>query len=280
MSKAMMRHNIFLKTQLFFICFLTVSFGYAQKFSVGIKGGAHGSWTHFSDKEDRPLFDTKTGYGFTGGILISFPLKNNFAFYAEAAYSTKKRRVLWAEGTWENRNTYDFIDLNMLLRKSFIWHLRKDLPMKWFVNIGPEVSYWLSAKGKIVTEIDTPYDIIFNQPTDYSYQRLYYNDINRWLFSLSAGVGFEAPLRNNKRLLFELRFISGHTNFGKKVNPTLVNDRMVNQNAYIEILDFQDFSLRQNLKTLQFTTAYILDLDVKESRKGKSTLKKKMKKNR
>lgn len=146
--------------------------------------------------------------------------------------------------------------------------MRKDLPMKWFVNIGPEVSYWLGAKGKLVTQIDRDYTIIYDQVPDGNYNNMYYNNTNDWIFSLAAGVGFEAPLHNNKRMLFELRFISGHTNFGEK------------NSAYIEILNFEDTSLKQNLKTLQLTTAYILDIDVKESRKGKSTLKKKIKKGR
>lgn len=278
-----MASNIFIKISFFFLLVFISAISYGQKFSVGVKGGVHSSWTHFSDKEDRSYFNTKPGLGYTGGILIAFPLKNNFSFYSEAAYSVKKRRVLWADNTWENRNTYNFIDLNMLLRKSFLWHIREDLPMKWFVNVGPEVSYWMGAKGKIVTETETPYDIVFNDSTDYSFKRLYYNNLNRWLFSLSIGVGFEAPLRNNKRLLFELRFISGHTNFGRKNKTETItgsSGRSVNENAYIEILGYEDYSLLQNLKTLQFTTAYIIDMDVKESRKGKSTLKKKMKRGR
>jgi len=242
---------------------------HAQKFSLGLKGGANINWAHFGDSEDKANFDSKPKVGFTLGGTITFPLKNNYSFLAEGAYSVKGRRIQFNDNTWENNNTYSFIDMTMLLRRSFHLHIKENLPTNWYVNIGPEVSYWLTAKGRIVTEGQGPkYTILFDQEPDANFHNMYYNNVNRWLFGLSMGVGFEAPIKKDQRISFELRFVSGHTYLGDK------------SSAYIEILGFNDTSLKQNLKVLQFTAAYTFDFDLKEAKKGKSSLDKTIKRKR
>jgi hypothetical protein len=59
--------------------------------------------------------------------------------------------------------------------------------------------------------------------------------------------------------------MSGHTYIGRK-----------NGSSYIEILTFED-TLKTNLKALYLNLTYTVDLDVQKSRKGKSTLGKKIK---
>jgi len=262
------RYNI-LKCSLL-ICLTAIGLtARAQKFSLGVKGGPLVNWAHFANSEDKSGFSSEPAIGFTVGGDITFPLKNNYAFLAEGAYSLKGRRVKFNDGMWENNNTYTFLDLSMFLRKTFRLHIKENLPTKWFVSIGPQVSYWLTAKGRIVVEGQGPsYNIIFNQVPDANFHNMYYNDVNEWLFGLSAGVGFEAPIKKDQRVSFELRFVSGHTYLGGK------------NSAYIEILGFEDKSLKQNLKVLQFTVAYTWDFDLKEGKKGKSTMDKAIKKKR
>jgi hypothetical protein len=233
---------------------------YAQKFSLGIKGGANITWAHFGDSDDRSEFNSKPTFGYTLGGLIAFPLKNNFTFVAEGAYAVKGRRISFNDNTWENKNKYSFFDMTMLLRKSFHLYIKENLPTKWYINIGPEISYWLAAKGKIHVRDQGPsYTIFFDREADANFHNMYYNNINRWLFGLTVGLGFEAPIKKTQKLSFEFRFISGHTYLGDK------------NSAYIEILGFKDTSLKQNLKVLQFTTAYTFDFDLKAAKKGKST---------
>lgn len=240
-----------------------------QKFSLGIKGGAILDWAHFGDSEDRSKFDSKPKFGYTAGGTITFPLKKNYAFLAEGAYSVKGRRIKFNDKRWENVNRYSFIDMTMLLQRSFNLYIKENLPTKWYVNWGPEVSYWLTAKGRILVDGQGPkYSIFFDREPDGNFHNMYYNNVNRWLFGISLGVGFEAPIKKTQKLSFELRFVSGHTYLGDK------------NSAYIEILGFDDTSLKQNLKVLQFTTAYTFDFDLKAAKKGKSNLDKTIKKRR
>ncbi|MFZ6010315.1 MAG: porin family protein [Bacteroidota bacterium] len=242
---------------------------FGQKFSVGVKAGGILNWAHFGDSEDRSKFDSKIKSGYMAGGTIAFPLKNRYTFLAEAAYAVKGRRVMFDDKTLENNNTYTFIDLSMFLRRSFHLHIKENLPTEWYLNVGPQVSHWLTAKGKILNDdYRTPYTIVFNQPPDANFKNLYYNNVNRWLFALALGVGFEAPIKKTQKVNIEFRFVSGHTYLGDKGS------------AYIEILGFDDTSLKQNLKEIQITLGYTFDFDVQQSRKGKSTLDKKIKRKR
>jgi hypothetical protein len=256
----------------FFISFICS----AQKFSLGVKGGASLSWVGFGDPEAKDIYNRKIKPGYSAGFFINFPLKNNYDLVLEGAYSQKGRRLLFNEDSWENNTTYKFIDMAMLLRKSFKFHLKKNIPVQAFVNIGPEINYWLSADGYLQVggslASKYKYNVIFEGDRTQSYPTMYYNDINRWLFSICLGAGFKAPIRKNQHIITEVRFVSGHTFLGKKESTYLGGILEGDGN-------FQD-TQKTNIKSLMLTVGYAFDFDVIESRKGKSTLKKSIKRTR
>jgi hypothetical protein len=253
---------------LLFLAFLAPVLSYAQKYSVGLKVAPLVSWPTFGDKEDKKTFSR----GITGGYLIrgiaSFPMKKNFDCFVEGGYSVNGRKLSFNEDEWLNKSTYHFVDMAMLLRKSYKFRLKKNVPSFFFFNVGPEVNYWLSGNGKIiVNKPGYPYDIVFNKEHDGSFTTMYMNDVNRFLFGLNLGGGIKAPIKNKQYITVELRFTSGHTYLGKKTS------------SYIEILTFQD-TMKTNLKSFSLNVAYTFDFDVQESRKGKSTMDKKIKRKR
>lgn len=248
---------------------LAISFsGAAQSFSLGIKAGALASWGAFGDRDQKDTFSTKLGPGYTAGFQIGFPLKNNYLFLAEAAYTKKTRRLLFNADTWENRSVYQFAEATMLLRKNFKFYLKKNVPSEWFFSIGPEISYWLTSKGKIIVNPPGfPYEGVFDKDADGNFNNMYYHDVNRYLFSLVVGVGFKAPMPRNQHIATELRFVSGHTHLGTK------------NSSHIEILGYDD-TLMMNLKSINLVVTYTFDFNIQQSRKGKSTLDKKIKRKR
>jgi hypothetical protein len=254
------------KLLLLIFTFLLPIFSYAQKYSVGVKAGPLLNWSGFGDSEDKDLFDAGVRVGYSAGALISFPLKHEFDFFAEAAYSQKGRRISFFDGLWTNKSTYQFIDLTMLLRKSYTFRLEKNIPSQWYFNIGPEISYWIKGEGEIVHRDGgiIPYEIVFNEAPDGNFNKMYLTDPNRWLFGLALGVGFKAPLLRNQHISTEFRFVSGHTFLGGK------------KGSQISLLEFED-TQQTNLKVFYLNVAYTLDFDVQQQRKGKSTLDKKMK---
>jgi len=255
-----------------FIIILPV-FGIAQRFKIGVKAGLSLNYVGFGEEEDKQRFSRGLARGYTGGLLVGFPLgkSKRYELITEGAFSRKGKVLKFNDNTWTNTQSFNMIDATMLLRRTFHFHIREDLPAEWFFNIGPEVSHWLSGKGAF--KADGPeydYKMVFNGERDGSLDRMYVAQENRWLFGLALGVGFTAPLRNNQKLTTELRFISGHT--------FLSRQKTFNPNDY-PVVSFEE-TLRTNLKVFNITLAYTYDFSVQESRKGKSTIKKKLKKGR
>jgi hypothetical protein len=239
----------------------------AQEFSLGIKAGPLVTRSVIADKFDRKDFSQKNKYGFLAAGLIIFPLKSNYSFETEVGFSQRGRKILSQGDSWTNSATYYFLDASMLLRRTFPLRIRKNVPMLWFANLGPNISYWLGGHGKIgVTQLQS-YDIVFGpmpvEPSEPDFDKMYLTNVNRWLFGVNIGVGFIAPLKKSRKLLTELRFTSGHTFYGKTTS------------ASWRTLGFTD-NLRANEKFLSLSVAYISDFNLREAKKGKSTLDKKI----
>jgi len=248
-----------------FFCLAGSSFSVsAQEFSLGLKGGLLVTRSVIADKWDRENFSQQNKLGYLGAGLIVFPLKNKYSFETEVGFSQRGRKILSNEDTWTNSGTYYYTDISMLLRKSFPFKLGENIPSQWFVNIGPNISYWLGGHGKIGSNQFQKYDIVFEpmpeQPpgTGPDFDKMYFTNVNRWLFGLNIGVGFVAPIKKSQKLLTELRFTSGHTFYGGT------------NSASWRTLGFSD-NLRSNEKFLSLTVAYIFDFNLKEGKKGKST---------
>lgn len=241
----------------------------AQKFSLGLKGGPLAVWTPYGDKDYQKTLELKPKVGFYFAGIISFPLKNNYSCVIEGGYSHKGRSVRFDDGNQMNKATYKFVDAALLLRKSFKFYLRKDVPADWFINIGPHISYWLSGKGTVgpVGSDGMSYKLKFIKSYE-SYladhpglhtQTIFMQDANRWLFGADIGVGMEAPITKTQRVMAELRFTWGHTYFGTKTSQ------------YYNKIGWMDTNMEANEKVLSFTLAYMFDMDLRLNKTGRST---------
>jgi hypothetical protein len=263
--------------QLLIVLFIVFSMqvGYAQKYSLGIKGGPSITWPAFGDSEARDVFNRRLKPGFNAGAFIGFPLKNNYDLLIEGGYSRKGRILTFNEGhDWQNAMNLNMIDMSMWLRKSFIFMLKKNTPAEGFINIGPEINYWLNGNGYIRVGEGPKYryDILFeDEPSSGERYEMRVKDVNRWLFSLGLGFGVKMPLHRRQHLTTEFRFLSGHTFLGRANSSDHGMESIIWGDG-----NMQD-TMKTNLKTLNVILAYTLDFDVKEGRKGKSTLKKKLK---
>src|SRR5688500_18167352 len=144
-----------------FLAFLVSYFSYGQKYSVGVKVAPLISWPGFGDKEDKDTFSRGVNLGYSAGALVSFPMKKDFDCFIEVAYSHKGRKLKFNEDRWLNQSVYNMVDLTLLLRKSYQFTLEKNVPSYFFFNLGPEVSYWMNGKGKIIVNgPGYPYDMV------------------------------------------------------------------------------------------------------------------------
>lgn len=240
----------------------------AQQFQMGPRIGPSISLANFGDKDAKDEFSALPKPGFIVGYSISFPLKDNFSFAVDANYSQKGRILRFYEGAWRNNVTYKYFETSMLLRKSFDTRIADNVKGNYFFNIGPNISYLLGGSGNVSTEaVSQPYKIVFNEFPTADFTKMYYNNINRWLFGLDVGTGLFAPITKYQDVLVEFRLLLGHTYFGRE------------DSSSIELLGYKD-NMKTNYRTLSITVTYIFEEDIKRSRKGKSTLDKKMKKSR
>lgn len=249
--------------------FLIPVFSYGQKYSVGIKAAPVFSWPSFANKEIKDTLSRGLRGGFTVGALVSFPMKNKFDFIAEAGYSQKGKRTRFNE-VIVNRATFTSFDATLLLRKSFTFRLEKNIPSDVYFNIGPDINYWTKGKGEFTGGGKWyPYTIAFNDSVG-TIHEMAVERVNRWLFGLVVGVGIKAPLLGHQKIGLEVRFVSGHT--------YLSEERDIDQ-QHFPILDFVD-TYKHNMKSVSLIVTYTLDFDVQRSRKGKSTLDRKIKRRR
>jgi len=261
---ALISLRIFFAKRLFFTLFIlsgVTSNLYGQQFALGAKAGPLTSWSVYGDKDDGKLFDSKATFGFFGAGIITFPLKNNYSCVIEGGYSQKGRDIIFNGGNGQNTAKYQFFDAGLLLRRSFKFNLAKNLPSEVFVNIGPHINYWIGGSGHIgtVDNDGSPYTVVFNEDVDLEqFDKMFLNDINRWMFGIDIGVGLMAPITPTQNVLVELRFTSGHTFYGER------------NSASYSWVEFQD-NLRANEKVLSLTAAYMFGFNIQESRKGRST---------
>jgi hypothetical protein len=239
-----------------------------QKFSLGAKGGLLLSKPVFGDKEDKSRYEHKIRLGYQLGGFISFPLKGQYGCVVEGGFAQRGRTFIFGDGSYQNKATYNFIDMALLLRREFKFNLGKNIPADWYFNVGPNISYWLSGKGTIgsLTNDGTKYTLAFDQPADLGdFNTIFLNDVNRWLFGANVGVGMHAPITKTQRVSIEARFMWGHTYYGEK-----------NSSSYSWV-SFED-NLKSNEKFLSLTAAYTFDFDLQKAKAGRSTKDKDIKK--
>ena len=250
---------------------MTSTMAVAQKYSLGVKAGGMLTWPGFADSDVKDTFGRKLQPGFNVGVFVGFPLKKDFEVLIEGGASQRGRILTFNDGTWANHLKMQMADMSLLLRKYFKFQLKKDVPVEAFVNLGPEINYWFRSKGYLQVNDGKKYHYEVHYgatPPNDGERYLTLQHTNHWLFSISLGTGMKAPLRNHHFVTTELRFTSGHTFMGKK------------DSAFMEGLIWGDGGMQDtfqtNLKTLSISLAYSISKDVIEGRKGKSTIKKKL----
>lgn len=254
-------------TILLFITCLPIVNASAQKFNIGLLAGPQVYTVSFQDSDDRDIYDSKFKIGYRVGAFIQFPLENDYAWSVESYYSRKGRKIETVSDGTINNAAYNFAELNILLKKQFDLNIIENIQGKWFMSIGPNINYWINGKGTIESNVDLEYEVVFDdQPGDL--ENNYIRDGNRWLFGLDFGIGIETPTVGSQLFETELRFTLGQTFLGAKDGSVPVNDFQVDDN------------LRSNYRNISIIFRYGLGVDMKNNRKGKSTLKVKRKRRR
>jgi len=142
---------------------------------------------------------------------------------------------------------------------------------KWYINAGPNISYWLGGKGKInaaelVENGEHPlnYKIEFGtRPDNSNPDILYIKDANRLQFGMNIGGGIVLEPASKQKIMIDFRYEIGHTRIGTPESS-----------QFVIPADYQD-SLKGRNKGIRLSIMYLLEFSSSkhELNKGKSTKK-------
>jgi hypothetical protein len=236
---------------------------------VGPVVGPQICWVAFGDKDDKGMYTQRPTYGFHAGANLSFRVHNQFFLHSSFLYSTKGKDLEGKDDPlMTNKERYQYLELPLTYTAEFITKTGRDKQFKWYLGIGPNISYWLSGKGSVTTEElseilieQVDYKFVFNKDDgEVAENEMNVAEANRIQLGLNvaAGLAFE-PLGYHK-VMVTARYEFGHSYFSRDGNGTIAQDSAFENNFKIVNRGFR----------LSF--AYLIDLKTEERKKGKSTI--------
>lgn len=246
-----------------------LSFQATSQILVGPIAGANYSWTTFADKDLKDSYKMIPTFGFHAGGHLAFKVRNRFFLHTSLVYSTKGRQIDGKiDVLLKNFERYSFIEMPMAYTVDFKGKIGSNKEFKYFLGIGPNISYWLGGKGTLfnsdleennIDEIE--YKAVFKKdPENLQQDEMNVQEPNRFQFGLNLVAGMVLEPAPRQRLMLSVRYELGHTYLAKSDGIFL--------NTY-----FQS-PLRSRNQGFRVSVAYLIDLKTEERKKGKSTIDK------
>lgn len=215
----------------FFIC--AFSDGFSQTF-FGFKAGANATKISFDNDVYKKFYDTNFKPGFTAGAVFLIENKEKYGLYTEFLYSVKGKSVDSHANDYEtNKAYYQYLDFPVMFRVKF-----NQPKFMWFLQLGPELSYWLSGKGAFeVYEPDRDVITTYEYTVNFGEQKntadyLNVQNANRLQLGLAFGGGLIWDLKNGNYLSMDLRYSFGHTYMGEYKGASIPNIGLVDNMEY------------------------------------------------
>jgi len=242
----------------------------AQIIRAGIKAGPQLSWVTVDDPKYKSVANVHPVAGFHAGFVLAFKVKDRYFLNTEYIYSQKGKSVTGKiDPVLNDKVVYRHIDIPILFSMHFKGHLGKTREFKWYLNAGPNTSYWLGGRGVInagdLIENGVPplkYKIVFGSRPDHNNPDiLYIKDAKRLQFGMNVGGGILLEPGNKQKVMIDLRYEIGHTQIGNEQSS-----------QFLIPSDYQD-SLKGRNKGIRLSLIYLFEFssDHKELNKGKST---------
>jgi len=250
--------------------FASIQITSAQIIRVGMKAGPQLSWVAVDDPKYKTVATVRPTAGFHAGLVLAFKVKDRYFLNTEFIYSQKgKSSVGKADPYLNDKVVYHHLDIPVLFSMHFKGKLTKTRQFKWYINAGPNASYWLGGKGVIKSGdlienglSELKYKIAFGSRPDHNNPDiLYLKDVNRLQFGMSIGGGLLLEPANKQKVMIDFRYEIGHTRIG---TPS--------SSQFMIPADYQD-SLKGRNKGIRVSLVYLFEFtsDRKTRNKGKST---------
>ena len=237
---------------------------------IGPIAGINYSWTSFGDPDNRDEYSIKPVLGYHIGGHIAFKVRKRFFLHTSIVYSTKGKTL---DGKLDpdltNKVTYKYIDMPIVYTVDFKRKLGGGKEFKYFLGFGPNISYWLGGKGKFynndLNELALPeqdYKIVFKKDNNtLSSDEMNVATPNRFQLGLAFTAGIEFEPMGLNRVMFNVRYELGHSYMSKTTDG-----------VFGAPTTFED-PLQVRSQGFRISLAYLIDLQVDQRKKGKSTIK-------
>lgn len=254
---------------LFFWLFGLLSGSASAQVLIGPTAGPNFSWTSFDDKDLKDIYNVRPVAGFHAGVMVQFRVQKRFFLNSSLIYSTKGKIVRSEiDPLFRNQVTYKYLEMPILYTAEFKGSFGGNREYKWYFGAGPNVSYWLGGKGRIMSSdlnelsIDElPYDIVFGkEPEDIGPEEMTVMDPNRMQLGLNIAAGFVFEPMGYQKFMLLFRYELGHSFLSRTTDGVFVPV------IYQEPMRVRNHGLRISL-------SYVLDTKISERKKGKSTIK-------
>ena len=245
------------------ICLLAATITNGQyKFSIGPKVGFHTYTTAHKFPVAKDIYDNKYRFGYTIGASMKADLKPTFAIVAELVFSRKGKKTVENVNDWTHIDNFNFIEFPVLLRYQFPESQHQGVNLTPFFNVGPNISYWMKGgSGRIETAEGPGAAYTLGFDTDATSTILGLNELNRFQFGMDIGIGTVIEVKKFQKVSVELRFTWGHTFLGEENSATL--------GLLGYVMDYET-----NYRVFSLNTTYFFEIDLRNQRKGASTVKK------
>jgi hypothetical protein len=236
---------------------------------VGPVAGANYSWTAFSDKDLKRAYRAVPVFGFHVGGHLSFKVQKRFFLHTSLLYSSKGRILEGKlDGKLRNSVTNNFIEMPISYTVDFKGKIGRSKEFKYFLGIGPNISFWLNGKGTLYNSDleegnfgERSYRVVFNSTSEnQAVDEMTIEEPNRFQLGLNLVAGMVLEPAPRQRVMLSVRYELGHTYLGKTDGNFL--------NTY-----YQD-PLQSRNQGFRVSLAYMIDLKTEERKKGKSTIDK------
>lgn len=240
---------------------------------IGPTAGFNYSWTAFGDKDFKSDFKIKPVIGWHAGAHISYRVRKRFFLHGSIIYSTKGKEMTGKSEDFDDlelKARYNYIEMPIIYTVNFRGTISKK-PFKYFLGIGPNISYWLGGKGTIKNtdtfefaeggpELD--YKIVFDKdPVDAKEHEMVVQNPTRIQLGLNFTTGFVFEPAQNREMFLTFRYEVGHSYLSRDsyggFKPTY----------YEENLKIRNTGFRISL-------AYLIDLRIDQRKKGRTTFDK------
>lgn len=240
---------------------------------IGPRIGGQMSWVSFDDDEITDIYDVEPLYGYMGGFTVAFRVRDRFFLQTDFIYSRKGKIMKGVDDaslsdpTLEYKSIAHHFDIPIIYRMDFKGNFGENLAFKYFVGLGPNVSYWWKGNGTLksgdlienhIQELE--YDVKFGgNALDEELGVMVVNDANRVQLGINFATGIVLEPAGGSIYVIDFRFELGHSYLYKDEPARLA-----------EVVEFTDPVKARNMG-FRLGFAYLFDTKVSQRKKGKTT---------